>query len=148
MKVILTQDVKGSGKKGELVTVADGYAKNFLLKKGLAVEATPQAMNELKNREASTQFHIEEEKKAANAIKEKLDGKTLKLTAKAGAGGKLFGSVTSKEVAEELQKQFGCAVDKKKISLGSDIKAFGSYSADIKLYTGISAKITISVTEA
>lgn len=148
MKVILTQDVKGSGKKGELINVADGYAKNFLLKKGMAVEATPQAMNELKNREASNKFHIEEEKKAANAVKAKLDGKTLNLTAKAGAGGKLFGSVTSKEVAEELAKQFGCEVDKKKISLGSDIKAFGTYSADVKLYTGISAKISISVTEA
>ncbi len=147
MKVILTQDVKGSGKKGQLVNVADGYAKNFLIKKGLAVEATPQAMNELKNREASQQFHIEEEKKAANAIKAKIDGQTVNIIAKAGAGGKLFGSVTSKEIADAIEKQYGCQVDKKKVSLSSDIKSFGTFSADVKLYAGISAKVTISVNE-
>ena len=130
MKVILTQDVKGSGKKGELINAADGYARNFLLPKGLAIEANNQAIGELKAKEAS----------------KKLEGKTVKITAKAGAGGKLFGAVTNKEIAEAIEKQYGVAVDKKKVNAG-EIKAFGSYTAEVKLYTGISAKMGVEVGE-
>ena len=100
MKVILTQDVKGSGKKGELVNVADGYAKNFLLKKGLAVEATPQAMNELKNAEAAKEYKIKTETEQAKKNAEAIKGKTVKIYAKAGQGGKIFGSVTAREIAQ------------------------------------------------
>ena len=146
MKVILKQDVKGQGKKGELVNVSDGYARNFLFPRGLAAEADAQAMNELKNREESLRHHAEMEKKAAQETASKLKGQTLKLTARAGQGGKLFGSVTTKEVAEELGRQFGVTVDKRTIAM-NDIKAFGSYTAEIKLLQGITAEITVMVTE-
>ncbi len=148
MKVILLQDVKGTGKKGELVEVSDGYARNFLLPKKAAKKATAQAMSELKNAEESKAFKIEEDKKAANASKAVIESKSLNITAKAGQGGRLFGSVTAKEIAQELKKQFSINVDKRKISLDADIKAFGTYNADIKLYTGIVAKLKVVVTEA
>ena len=147
MKVILTQDVKGTGKKGELVEVADGYAQNFLIKRGVAIPANKQAMGEMKSKEAAKQHKIELEKQAANETAQKLEGKTVKLTAKAGANGKLFGSVTSKEIAEAIEAQMGAAVDKKKITLSSEIKAFGTYNIEIKLSQGISAKMFVTVTE-
>lgn len=146
MKVILTQDVKGSGKKGELINAADGYARNFLLPKGLAIEANNQAIGELKAKEASKQHRIQVEKEAAMASAKQLEGKTVQLRAKAGAGGKLFGSVTTKEIADAITSQYGIAVDKKKINVG-EIKAFGSYTAEVKLYTGISARMTVEVGE-
>lgn len=146
MKVILTQDVKGSGKKGELINAADGYARNFLLPKGLAIEANNQAIGELKAKEASVQHKIQVEKENAMASAKKLEGKKVTLTAKAGSNGKLFGSVTTKEIAEAITKQHGVAVDKKKVSV-NEIKAFGTYNAEIKLYTGISAKMTVEVGE-
>lgn len=146
MKVILKQDVKGQGKKGELVQVSDGYARNFLFPRGLAMEANAQALNELKNREESVRYHHEMDQKAARETAEKLEGKTLRLTARAGQNGKLFGSVTTKEVAEELKKQFQVDVDKRKIVM-ADIKSYGSYTAEIKLMSGIMAKLTVSVTE-
>lgn len=147
MKVILLQDVKGSGKKGELVNVSDGYARNFLLPKKLAKEANAQAMNELKNAENAKQYKIDTDKKAANEAKAKIENKSLKITAKAGKEGKLFGSVTSKEISTELKNQFGILVDKRKISLENDIKSFGTYQAEIKLYTGITATVNVVVTE-
>ena len=146
MKVILTQDVKGSGKKGELINAADGYARNFLLPKGLAIEANNQAIGELKAKEASKQHKIQVEREVAMEAAKKLEGKTVKITAKAGAGGKLFGAVTNKEIAEAIEKQYGVAVDKKKVNAG-EIKAFGSYTAEVKLYTGISAKMGVEVGE-
>ena len=146
MKVILKQDVKGHGKKGELVTVSDGYARNFLFPRGLAAEADAQAMNELKNKEEAARFHEEQEKKAAKETAQAVDGKVLKLTAKAGQGGRLFGSVTAKEVAEELAAQFGVKLDKRKIQM-ADIKAFGTYEAEIKLCYGFTAKVSVMVTE-
>lgn len=148
MKVVLQADVKGSGKKGQLVEVADGYARNFLLKKGLAIPADAGAMNELKNREASAAYRLAEEKKAAEAQKAAIDGKTVKLSAKAGTNGKLFGSVTAKEIAEGLEKQYGAAIEKRKVSLKEEIKAFGTYSVEVKIYNGISAVITVVVGEA
>lgn len=147
MKVILKADVKSLGKKGELVNASDGYARNFLIPKGLATEANASAMNEFKNREKAEKFHKAEELKAANAVKEKLEGKTVKLTAKAGANGKLFGSVTSKDVAEKIKAEFGETIDKRKIVM-PDVKAFGTVQAELKIYTGVSASIFVSVTEA
>ena len=146
MKVILKQDVKGQGKKGELVNVSDGYARNFLFPRGLAVEADAQAMNDLKNREEAAKYRDDMEKKSAQAAAGLLTGKTLKLTAKAGQGGRLFGSVTTKEVAEELKKQFGLDIEKRKIAM-ADIKAYGSYEAEIKFSHGITAKRTVIVSE-
>lgn len=108
MKVILKQDVKGKGKKGELVNVSDGYARNYLLPRGLAVQADAAAMNELKNREQAAAYHEEQQQKKARDTAAKIDGKTLKVTAKGGQSGRLFGSVTTKEVAEELKKQVSC----------------------------------------
>lgn len=147
MKVILLQDVKGSGKKGELVNVSDGYARNFLLPKKLAKEANAQAMNELKNAENSRQFKIETDKATANAAKEKLENKIVKITAKAGKNNKLFGSVTSKEVSSEIKKQLGIDVDKRKVTLESEIKSYGTYNCEVKLYQGITATIKVQVTE-
>lgn len=146
MKVVLLQDVKGHGKKGELCNVSDGYARNFLFPKKLAVEADNAALNELRNREEAAVHHKQEEIDAANALAAKLDGKTVTIKAKAGAGGKLFGSVTSKEIAKEIADTLGLQIDRKKMSV-ADIKNFGEYTAEIKLYKGISAKITVKVTE-
>ncbi|MBC8570068.1 50S ribosomal protein L9 [Zongyangia hominis] len=147
MKVILTQDVQGSGKKGQVVNVSDGYAKNFLLKKGMAIEATTQNMNVLKTKQAAQDHKIAMEKKACEEAAQKINGKTVKLTAKAGAGGKLFGSVTAKEIAEAIQKQYGAQVEKRKIALDADIKAFGTYEFEVKLYQGISAKMYAQVSD-
>jgi large subunit ribosomal protein L9 len=147
MKVILQQDVQGSGKKGELVNVSDGYAKNFLIKKGLAIAATPQAMNEMKARQASLDRKTQVETDAAKATAANIGEKTIKIMAKAGVGGKLFGSVTSKEVADELKKQLGIEIDRRKISLDEDIKAFGTYTAEVKLYPGVVAKVYVMVGE-
>lgn len=146
MKVILLQDVKGHGKKGELCNVSDGYARNFLFPKKLAVEADNTALNELKNREQAAAHHKQEEINAAKACAAALEGKTVSITAKAGQGGKLFGSVTSKEIAAEIKKALGIEIDRKKMNV-ADIKNFGEYTAEIKLYTGITAKITVKVTE-
>ena len=146
MKVILKADVKSLGKAGELVNTSDGYARNYLFPRGLAVEANASAMNEFNNKEKAKKFHKQEEINAANALKEKLDGTTVKLTAKAGANGKLFGSVTSKDVAGAIDKQLGENIDKRKIVI-DDIKAFGTFQAEIKVYQGISATIYVSVQE-
>ena len=146
MKVILKEDVKGQGKKGQLVNVSDGYARNFLLPRGLAMAAADQAMNDLKNKEEAARHHAAMEKQNAEEAAKALKGKTVKLTAKAGSAGRLFGSVTTKEVAEGLKAQFQVEVDKRKISM-ADVKAFGSYEAEVKLYPGISAKITVMVGE-
>ena len=148
MKVILTQDVKSLGKKGELVNASDGYARNFLFPRKLAVEANAQAMNELKNRESAEKYRLETELKNAKEVAAKINGKTVKLTAKAGQGGRLFGSVTAKEIAQEIKKQYGFDIDKRKIHLDTDIKAFGGYHIEVKLYNGITAKLAVSVTEA
>lgn len=146
MKVILKQDVKGQGKAGELVTVSDGYARNFLFPRNLAVEADAQAMNEFRSKEESAKYHAAVEKQKALDAAKQLEGKGFVIHAKAGQGGKLFGSVTSKEVAEEINKAFGLALDKRKITM-NDIKAYGDYTVEIKLHAGVTAKITVSVTE-
>ena len=146
MEVILKKDVKGLGKAGEKVKASDGYARNFLFPKGLAVEATAQTLTEYKNNEASKQHKIDVEIAAAKDAKAKLDGKTVRLTAKAGQNGRLFGSVTAKDVATAITEQLSVTVDKRKLSF-ADIKNFGTYSAEVKLYTGISATVTVEVSE-
>ena len=147
MKVIFTQDVKGSGKKGEIKNVADGYARNCLLSKGLAVEATPKNLSDLKGKQDSAQHKIDVEKAEAGKTAEVINGKKVVIKAKTGSAGKLFGAVTSSQIADAVAEQYGQKVDKKKINLKTEIKNFGEYEAEIKLYTGISAKVTVEVTE-
>ena len=147
MKVILLEDVQGSGKKGDLVNVSDGYAKNFLLKRGLAQEANAKNMAERKAAEDAKARRAQKEVDAANKTADDIGGKTVKITAKAGQGGKLFGTVTAKEIADEVKKQLGVEVDRRRITLESDIKAVGSYEVEIKLHTGISAKLYAVVVE-
>ena len=147
MKVVLLADVKGSGKKGELVNVSDGYARNFLFPKKLAKEANAQALNELKNAEESKAFKIKQETEAAQASADKINGKSVSILAKAGQGGKLFGSVTAQEIAEAIKKQYGVDVDKRKIDTKGDMKAFGTYECEVKLYSGITATVKAVVTE-
>ncbi|HZK20856.1 MAG TPA: 50S ribosomal protein L9 [Oscillospiraceae bacterium] len=146
MQVILNADVKGLGKKGEKVTVSDGYARNYLIPRQLAAELNAQLATELKNKKAAEAHKKEQEFKAAQKYAEEINGKTLKIKAKAGEGGKLFGSVTSKEIATEIKNQFGVDVDKRKISV-EDIKAFGTYNVDIKIHTKVTASLYITVGE-
>lgn len=146
MKVILKADVKGLGKKGELVNASDGYARNFLFPRNLAVEADAQNVTEMKNAEASKQFKCDTDKANAQAAADKINGKTVVLTAKAGKGGKLFGSVTAKEIAQKIKNDFAIDVDKRKITVG-EIKAFGTYNATVKMFEGIKAEVKVQVTE-
>lgn len=146
MKVILLADVKGQGKKGQLVNVSDGYARNFLFPKNLAKEANAAAMNELNTKAAAVAFHYEEDKAAAKALADKINGTTVTLHAKAGANGKLFGSITSKEIAVELGKLLGETIDKKKLTV-ADIKNYGEYTATLKLFTDVAASFTVKVAE-
>ena len=147
MKVILTQDVKAQGKKGDLIDVSDGYANNFLLKKGLAKPATKQAINELEGKKGAEQYHKnQEEQKAAN-IAERLKEVTVKLSAKAGKEGKLFGSITSKDVAEALKAQHNIEVDKRKIDLPDGIKNCGIREVNVTLYPKIVGTFRVEITE-
>ena len=148
MKVILLQDVKGSGKKGDLINAADGYARNYLLPKKLAMEATAGAINNKKVQDAAKAHHAQVELDQAIANKENLTGKTVTVTAKAGKEGKLFGSVTVKEIAAAVSSQYKIDVDKRKIDLDGDIKAFGTYEFDLKLHAGVVAKMKVRVKEA
>lgn len=146
MKVVLLADVKGHGKKGELCNVSDGYARNFLFPKKLAIEADNAALNELKSREEAAAHHKKEEINSAKELASMLDGKTVIIKAKAGGSGKLFGAVTSKEIAAEIKNSLNVEIDRKKMSV-ADIKNFGEYTAEIKLYQGIVAKVNVKVTE-
>ncbi len=147
MKVILKEDVKSLGKKGDLVNASDGYARNFLFPKGLAIEANASAMNEFNTKESAKKYHKAEEIKAAQKVADTLSGKTFVLKAKAGANGKLFGSVTSKDVANKIKQDINVDIDKRKIVM-EDMKAFGTAEAEVKVYQGITAKIFVQVTEA
>lgn len=146
MKVILNQDIKELGKKGQLVNVSDGYAKNYLIPRKLAVIADASAMNQLKNRESSAAHKLAVEKENAENAAKVLDGKTLKISAKAGANGRLFGSVTSKEVSEKIKTEYDIDIDKKRIVL-EDIRNFGTYECTLKIYQGITASVYICVGE-
>ena len=147
MKVILKQDVKGSGKAGDIIKVSDGYARNFLLKKGLAVEATEGELKELKIKKDADQYHYEEKKKEVKALADKIDGKTLIIHVKAGEQGRIFGSVTSKEIASKIKEDFNIEIDKRKIMLNEHIKNYGRYNIEVKFMTDIIAKITVLVQE-
>ncbi len=147
MKVILTQDVKAQGKKGQMIEVSDGYGRNYLIAKGLAIPADNKAINELKNREAAAQHKIEVEKQEARDIVAKLEGILVKFTATSGADGRLYGSVTSKDIAEELEKTHGVVIDKRKIVLADPLKTFGSFTVDVKLYTEIVGKINVMIVQ-
>ena len=147
MKVILLADVKGQGKKDQLINVSDGYARNFLFPKNLAVPADAKAMGELKSKEEARLHRIEVEKAEARAMAEKLSGITVKITAQAGADGRLYGSVTSKDIAEALTKQIGSEIDKRKLVLPDSMKAFGTYSIEIKLYPEITGKFTLVISD-
>ena len=143
MKLILTQDVKGQGKKGELIDVSDGYARNFLLPKKLAVEASAKALTELKHAEESKRIQDEKERAKAKEIATKLAGCMVKIQ-RSGAEDKMYGSVTSKEVAEELKAQFGIEIDKRKLQM-DQIKTYGTYELPIKLYAEISGKVNVVI---
>jgi len=147
MKVILTQDVKGQGKKGQLVDVSDGYARNFLLPKKLAVEANAANMSELKNAETKKRIQEEKELAAAKEAAAKLEGCMVKIQRTSGADDKLYGSVSTKDIAEALASQFGIEIDKRKIVLDDAIKAYGSYTVNVKLHPAVSGKINFIVTK-
>ena len=145
MKVILQQDVKGQGKKGQLIEASDGYARNFLLPRKLAVEATADNLNTMKLQEKAKKAKEAAEKAEAEAIAAKLKTITVTIPAKAGNGGKIFGSITTKEVAERLQKDHGITVDKRKIQLSDPIRAYGKYDLTVKLYADITGNIHVLV---
>ena len=144
MKVILTQDVKSLGKKDDLVNVSDGYAKNFLFKKNLAVEANADNLNIMKSKKSAEKAREEKNIEQAKELAATLEKTEVVIKTKAGDGGKLFGSVTNKDVADQLKKSHNIDVDKKKIQLES-VKSVGTYVADIKLYTGVSAKVNVKI---
>ena len=145
MKVILLKDVKGTGKKGEVKEVSDGYARNFLLPKGLAIPADTGNMNNLKAKNESVAYRKGEDLKEAKEIAERLKKITVKIPVKAGENGKLFGAVTAKEIAEALKKDFGIEVDKKKVLLSETIKVAGATKVDIKLNEGVMASVQVMV---
>ena len=147
MKVILLQDVKGKGKKGQMIEVSDGYARNFMLPKKLAIEATPDAINTMKMNDKATQERIAREKAEALATSKKLREMTVIVKAKGGGAGRLFGSVTNAEIADALAKQ-GVKLDKRKIVLNETIKSVGTYTATCKLGYEISAPLTVKIEEA
>ena len=145
MKVVLLKDVKAQGKKGDIIIVSDGYARNFLLPKGLAVEATSNALNDLKGQKESEAYRKETELANAKELAEKISGVTVKLSAKAGDNGKLFGSITASDVAEGLKMQHHVVIDKKKFNLPDGIKHTGVTEVEVKIYPGISSKIKVDV---
>ncbi len=148
MKVILQQDVKGQGKKGQLVDVSDGYARNFLLAKKLAVPATPENVNTMKQQEKARKAQEAAEKAEAEALAKKLETITVKVVAKAGEGGRLFGAVTSKEISEALNAQFGLNIAKAKLVLDEPIKACGGYKIKAKLGYEVVGTVNVMVVEA
>ena len=148
MKVILLQDVKGKGKKGQMLEVSDGYARNFMLPKKMAIEATPDAINTLRMNDKATQERIAREKAEALATSKKLREMTVTVTAKGGGNGRLFGSVTNQEIADALEKAAGIKLDKRKIVLGENIKSVGTYTVTCKLGYEINAPLTVKIEEA
>lgn len=145
MQVILTADVKGQGKKDQIINVSDGYARNFLFPKKLAIPADKKAIADVKNREASRQHKIDTERAEAQAVADKLAGVVVKVKMGAGADGRLYGSVTAKDVAESLEKDHQITVDRRKIVINEAIKAYGTYILDIKLYPEVVGKINVVV---
>ena len=147
MKVILLQDVKALGKKGDVVEVSEGYARNMLLKKGMGIEATGKNMNDLKLQKANAEKIARETLEAAQSLGKEMEGKSIKIAVKTGEGGRIFGSVSSKEIAEEIKKQLGYEIDKKKIQIDNPIKALGVTNVSIKLHTKVTAELKVQVVE-
>ena len=145
MKVILLCDVKGQGKKDQIVEVSDGYARNFLFPQKKAVPADAKATNELKNKEEARQFKISEDRKAASALADKINNVEVEIVMGHGADGRLYGSVTAKDIADQLKKKLGVDVDKRKIQLKDNIKAYGKYSVELKILADINAKFVVYV---
>ena len=148
MKVILLQDVKGKGKKGQMIEVSDGYARNFMLPKKLAIEATPDAINTMRMNDKATQERIAREKAEALALSKQLREMTLTVTCKGGGNGRLFGSVTNQEIADALAKASGIKLDKRKIVISDTIKNVGTYTVTCKLGYEITAPLTVKIEEA
>ena len=148
MKVILLQDVKGKGKKGQMLEVSDGYARNFMLPKKMAIEATPDAINTMKMNDKAAQERIAKEKAEALATSKKLREMTVTVTAKGGGAGRLFGAVTTQEIAAALEKQSGIKLDKRKLVLAENIKNVGTYTVQCKLGYEITAPLTVKIEEA
>lgn len=148
MKVILLCDVKGSGKKDEIISVSDGYARNFLFPKKWAVEATPGALKEIQKKRAAEDAREAERRRDAQAKADALNNKVIEMAVKCGAQGRLYGSITTAEIAESLEKQHGVKVDKKKIDLADPIRTVGDAQVTVRLYTGISAKMNVHVVAA
>ena len=146
MRVILCADVKGQGKKDQIVEVSDGYARNFLFPKKLAIPADSKAINDVKNKEAAKQHKVDVETQQAKDLAKKLESIVLVFEYAAGPDKKLYGSVTAKDIAEELKKKHGIDIDKRKITLSEPIKSFGEFKADVKLYSDVSGKINVLVT--
>ena len=147
MKVVLLQDVKGQGKKDQVIDVSDGYARNFLIPRKLAVEAGKKIMNEIKGREASEKYRIETETAAAKETAAKLEEILLTIKRTPGEGGKFYGSVTAMDIADQLKEQYGIEVDKRKLQLPEQIKSFGKFDVPVKLYTGITGTVHLIITE-
>ena len=148
MKVILQQDVKGQGKKGQLVEVSDGYGRNFLLPRKLAVEAPAENINTMKMQDKAKKAKAAEEKARAETLSEQLKNCQVKISARAGQGGKLFGAVTGKEISDALKAQYGLEVNKSQLVLAAPIKSFGSYEVNCKLGSEVSGTVYVLVTEA
>lgn len=145
MKVLLLEDVKGQGKKGQIVNVSDGYARNFLFPKKLATEASAKIINDIKNQNDAKEFKRQEEKKAAIATADKLKDVVLVFKTTGGADGKLYGAVTAKDIADKLEEQCGIVVDKRKVVVAENIKTVGEYTIDVKLFPEVSAKLKVKV---
>ena len=148
MKVILLQDVKGKGKKGQMLEVSDGYARNFMLPRKIAIEATPDAINTMRMNDKATQERIAKEKAEAMAVSKQLREMTVTVTAKGGGAGRLFGSVTNQEIADALEKQSGIKLDKRKIAIAEPITSVGTYTVTCKLGYEITAPLTVKIEEA
>lgn len=147
MKVLLTQDVKAQGKKGDIITVSDGYARNFLFPQKLAIEADAKAINDIKNKKAAADHKLALEKQAAQDLAKSIDGKVVKVYATSGGDGRLYGSITSAQIAEGLLTEYKIELDKRKIVMDEHIKAYGSYTVEVKVYPEITASLNIMVCE-
>ena len=145
MKVILLDNIKGVGKKDEVINASDGYARNYLFPKKLAVEANNENMAKLNNKKEAASYKKDVEKQKAEELAKKIKGIMLKIKVKAGENGKIFGGVTSKEISENLQQQYNMAIDKKKIELKETIKTLGSFNVSIKLFEGVIASLKVEV---
>ena len=147
MKVILLQDVKSQGKKDQIIEVSEGYARNFLFPKKLAIPADAKAINDVKSKQSSEKFRIEQEKASARELAKRLEEITVVIKHEGGSDDRFYGSVTTKDISEALKAQFGIEIDKRKMELADTIKSYGTYSVSVKLYTDIVGKFTVVVHE-